>query len=433
VRLRRAIRSADSPALIAALARVALVPLFLLGDLLETPRSPPDLALAPYAIVLYGVFGLTTLALVLARREPPYARLAVLDTLLLLAVVYGEGGAPADLRFALSVPLLVAAFLAGPRLTLGLAALSLTGFLAVSLASPTYGHESPSRFVAVHTLDLAWRGALAVGLSVFVSRRAARVRELAESRRKIVIEALSAEARARRELAFVLHDELVQGLLSAAQDVEVARRGDAAYLDRVEDALTDAVGLLRAQILHLHPSQLECAGLGAALHAVAATQRLPDGAHPVVAVTAAATRAGVDDEVVFAVGRELLTNAARHADARNVALSVDVDGDTVVVCCTDDGRGIPRGRRRAALEQGHLGLAAATERVEALGGSLDVASAPGEGTRVRALVPIPYRADVPSAQEPRDPARPAASPADAGLRLRGPVGRLGLEAGSDAL
>jgi signal transduction histidine kinase len=126
---------------------------------------------------------------------------------------------------------------------------------------------------------------------------------------------------------------------------------------------------------------------------VAATQQLPDGGRPVVAVTAAAARADVDDEVVFAVGRELLTNAVRHAGARNVALSVDVDGDMVVVCCTDDGRGIAPGRRGEALEQGHLGLAASTERVEALGGNLSIVSEPGEGTRVRAVVPVARKAD----------------------------------------
>ena len=139
-------------------------------------------------------------------------------------------------------------------------------------------------------------------------------------------QALGAEARARRELAYVLHDELVQGLLSAQQDIERARRGHAEYLDRAEDGLAGAVAQLRTQILHLHPHQLESAGLGAALDAVSAGLSLADGSHPVVAVTSAAAAADADTEVLFAVGRELLTNAVRHAGARNVALSVDVDG-----------------------------------------------------------------------------------------------------------
>jgi two-component system, NarL family, sensor kinase len=386
---------ANAPARVAAFARVALVPLLLAAEALETPRSAPDLALAGPALIAYVVFAVVSLAYTLRARCPvPLAPFAIADTLLLAVLLLGEGGAPADMRFALSVPVLVAAFVAGPRLTLQLALLSLAGFAAAAIVSPTFGHEAPARYVVVHTFDLAWRGALAVVLSVFLARRSARIRALAESRRSLVAQALGAEARARRELAYVLHDELVQGLLSAQQDIKRARRGHAELLDRAEDGLATAVAQLRAQILHLHPHQLESAGLGAALDAVAAGLRLADDSHPVVAVTAAAAAADADSEVLFSVGRELLTNAVRHAGARNVALSVDVDGAHVVVCCTDDGGGMTHTRRREALAHGHLGLAASTERVEALGGSLEIVSAPEQGTRVRVLVPV-ARPDTP--------------------------------------
>jgi len=386
---------ANAAARVAAFARVALVPLLLAAEALETRRSAPDLPLAEPALLAYVVFAVATLAFVLrAHRPVPLTPFAVADTLLLVLILLGEGGAPADMRFALSVPVLVAAFVAGPRLTSQLAVLSLAGFAAAAVVSPTFGHEAPARYVVVHTFDLAWRGALAVVLSVFLARRSSRIRELAESRRSLVAQALGAEARARRELAYVLHDELVQGLLSAQQDIKRARRGHAEYLDRAEDGLAGAVAQLRTQILHLHPHQLESAGLGAALDAVAAGLPLADGSHPVVAVTSAAAAADADTEVLFAVGRELLTNAVRHAGARNVALSVDVDGPHLVVCCTDDGGGMTQARRREALALGHLGLAASTERVEALGGSLEIVSGPDRGTRVRVLVPV-ARADAP--------------------------------------
>ena len=410
--------AANGQARIAALARVALVPLLLASEALETTTSPPDLSWAEPALFAYTAYALVSLVVVLrARRRIPLAPLAVLDTLLLVLVLFGEGGAPADMRYALSVPVLVAAFLTGPRLTFQLAALALAGFVVASVASPTFGHEAPARYVAVHTFDLAWRGALAVTLSLLLARRSARIRELAESRRSLVAQALGAEARARRELAYVLHDELVQGLLSAQQDIKVARRGETSYLDRAENALAGAVAQLRAQIMQLHPHQLESAGLGAALDAVAAGQQLADGSRPVVVVTAAAAAADVDTEVLFAVGRELLTNAVRHAEARNVALSVDRDGDRVVVCCTDDGRGMAPERRDEALAHGHLGLAACTERVEALGGGLSVISAGGEGTLVRAVLPAAVPAPAPAAAETEDRARrprPVPRPAGAG-------------------
>ena len=313
--------AANAHTRVAALARMALVPLLFAAEGLETPRAAPDLPIAEPALFGYAVFAVVTLAIAFrARRSLPLAPWAVVDTVFLAVVLLGEGGAPADMRFALSVPVFVAAFAAGPRLTLQLTVIALAGFVVAAVASPTFGHEAPPRYVAVHTLDIAWRGALAVTLSVFLARRSARIRELAESRRSLVAQALGAEARARRELAYVLHDELVQGLLSARQDIKFARRGLPGYLDRAEDGLTGAVAQLRAQILHLHPHQLESAGLGAALDAVAAGLSLADGSHPVVAVTAAAGAADADTEVLFAVGRELLTNAVRHAAARNVAV-----------------------------------------------------------------------------------------------------------------
>ena len=68
-------------------------------------------------------------------------------------------------------------------------------------------------------------------------------------------------------------------------------------------------------------------------------------------------------------------------------LEVTREGGAVVLLCADDGRGCDADRRSAALREGHLGLAACTERVEAIGGVMEVRSAPGQGTVVRAALP----------------------------------------------
>ncbi|MGH3264718.1 MAG: ATP-binding protein, partial [Trebonia sp.] len=59
----------------------------------------------------------------------------------------------------------------------------------------------------------------------------------------------------------------------------------------------------------------------------------------------------------------------------------------------DDGAGMSRARPRRALDRGHVGLASIAMRVEALGGSFQLTSSPGEGTRVRAVIPVetPHR------------------------------------------
>src|SRR5690242_7621772 len=130
-----------------------------------------------------------------------------------------------------------------------------------------------------------------------LARRADRDRRLAESRRSLVTQALESEARARRDLSYALHDELVQALLCAQQDLKVARRGRPDYIERADHALHDAVGRLRQEIFQLHPHVLETAGLQTALKAVAEQSANADGAPP--NVTVAPDAAGVDDELLF--------------------------------------------------------------------------------------------------------------------------------------
>ena len=284
----------------------------------------------------------------------------------------------------LLVPVMTAV-VAGPRLTLQIAVLSVAGFLVAALANPGFGESVTGRMLAVHSHDIAWRAGLAVGVAVLLTRRAERIRELAESRRSLAAQALAAESRARRELSYMLHDELVQELLCAQQDLKEARRGRTDYIDRAELAVAGAVRRLRDQIFQLHPHVLERAGLEAALEAVVAHQITEDGVRPEVLVDPEAT--GADDELLFSIGRELLTNAIRHSEAGDIELTVEREDDRIVLCCRDDGRGMTPGRRGEALADGHLGLAACTERVEALGGTLEVASAPGAGTLVRVEVP----------------------------------------------
>jgi two-component system NarL family sensor kinase len=382
----------NSAARVAALARLALPALALLFEALESQHSMPDLWFSePLLGVLIAYALISAVYVFTASRDVPLAPFAITDTLLLSLLVLAEGGAETDLRYMLFVPVLVAV-LTGPRLTVGIAVLSVVGFVAASLAHPDFGDVVGWRLLAVHALDIAARAGLAVVVAALLARRSERIRELAESRRSLVTQALTAEARARRELSYVLHDELVQELLCAQQDLKEARRGRPEYLDRAQAALGGAVQRLRHEIFQLHPHLLETAGLEAALDAVAVQQARGAGEAATVAVAPEA--AGADDELLFSLGRELLTNAARHAGATRVELSVECDGGRIVLRCRDDGRGMDPDRRAAALNDGHLGLAACTERVESLGGSLEIVTAPGRGSDVRVTIPDRRRAAV---------------------------------------
>ena len=366
--------------------RVALLPLLLPAEALEAAHSQPDLPVAQPLLAFLILYSLGYLAYVYTTgRDVPVAPFAVLDIVVLAALIYAEGGARADIRFALGLPVLISAFLAGPRLTLGLAVLAILAFVAGSVLHASFSDEVGAHEVAVHALDLAWRCALAVAISVFLTRRDKRIGELLESRRLLVAQSLKAEGQARRELSYALHDDLAQELLYVQQDLKAVSRGKVEHLQRAQDALAHAVDRLRRQIFVLHPHQLERDGLAAALQAVAERQPLATGARPLVAV--APDAAGVDDELLFSIGRELQTNAVLHAGAEHVTLTIERDDDTIVVTCRDDGRGITAEQRSEALRNGHLGLAACTERVEALGGLFEIDAQAGRGTVVRATVP----------------------------------------------
>ncbi|HUR85033.1 MAG TPA: ATP-binding protein [Solirubrobacteraceae bacterium] len=393
---------------IAAIVRVVLLPLLLPAEAFEAARD--DIG-SPFTNPLLGFIAIYAVIVLVytfrTERNLHLAPFAAADTLLMALLVYAEGGALADIRFALGVPVLVVAFLEGPRITAAIASLAVGAFVLASTLHNNFGDGVSDHFVAVHALDLAWRGALAVVVSFFLTRRAERIRELLESRRQLVAQSLKAEAEARRRLSYDLHDTLAQDLLCVQQDLKAASRGRPEYLARAQAALGDAMTQLRGQIFLLHPHQLEREGLAAALQTVAERQSFDGGAR--TQITVAPGVDGGDAELLFSVARELLSNALRHAGAKEIRLTLDRAGDTITVLCQDDGCGFAPERRRTAIESGHLGLAATAERVESVGGALVVDSAPGRGTRIRATLPV---AGAPV--EPQDPRARASAPVPAG-------------------
>ncbi len=121
-----------------------------------------------------------------------------------------------------------------------------------------------------------------------------------------------------------------------------AARGRGEAIGRARDVLESTVGALRDEISHLHPHQLETLGLPAALRAVAAQKARAGGFEADVHVADDAP--GDHDDLVLALARELLQNAAKHADARRVRLEVTREGGAVVLLCADDGRGCDEDR-----------------------------------------------------------------------------------------
>src|SRR4051794_7719127 len=203
--------------------------------------------------------------------------------------------------------------------------------------------------------------------------------QLAASRARIV-EAGDAE---RRRLERNLHDGAQQRLVATALTLRLAERrldGDPGavrqLLGSAHTEIEQALAELRELARGLHPAVLSDRGLGPALEALATRAPVPV---EVVGAPAERLPQGVEAAAYYVVS-EALTNVAKYARASAVRVAVDRPPDRLVVTVSDDGVG----GADATCGTGLRGLA---DRVEALGGRLEVTSAPGAGTTLRASVP----------------------------------------------
>jgi signal transduction histidine kinase len=156
-------------------------------------------------------------------------------------------------------------------------------------------------------------------------------------------------------------------------------------LERAEQLVHMSIAQLRDTASDLTPAIPVAGSLADALTALADQAANRGGFRCAVSVQCAV--AGVDDEAVIAIVRELLANVVKHASAGNASVAVEPGpADTVKVSVTDDGVGISPGRVNEAAADGHIGLALVAARVRDANGTLKVEPLAGGGTAVIATL-----------------------------------------------
>lgn len=211
-----------------------------------------------------------------------------------------------------------------------------------------------------------------------------RIAELAVVRGQLVAQLLGAEDRERKALAEALHDEVVQTLVVTRQDLREAAT-DGALLAPIAQ-LDAALLQLRQTIRGTHPSVLEHVGLATALTTVA--ERYADRGDFEVTVDVDSDAGGAADQLLFSACRELLANAARHANPTTVSITVSRGAEGTVARIKDDGSGFDASNIAEWRTDGHIGLQSVRSRIEAVGGSFEVTSSTlGEGTE--AVIRLP--------------------------------------------
>jgi PAS domain S-box-containing protein len=208
----------------------------------------------------------------------------------------------------------------------------------------------------------------------------ARTEEMRASRARIVAAADNARRRIERDL----HDGAQQRLVALALEVRLARSrvekdpADAVpFLDRIAEGLGEASAELRELARGIHPAVLTERGLAPAITALADRApvdvdilELPEDRFPPAAEATA----------YFTVA-EALTNVAKYADASHATVRLAQENGGLAIEVRDDGKG-------GAIATPGSGLAGLADRVGALDGSIEVESPPGEGTLLRAVLPL---------------------------------------------
>ncbi|WP_218184604.1 sensor histidine kinase [Nigerium massiliense] len=196
----------------------------------------------------------------------------------------------------------------------------------------------------------------------------------------------------RGRLARDIHDTLAQGYSSIVLLARAARASGGSPSDdvlrRIEQTASDNLAEARAVVHALRPEALADAPLPDAVRRLLNRLAEHTGIETRLDVVGdprlSSTRLDVE---VLRLVQGALANVRTHAEASTVAVSLSYEPDGLLVDVVDDGVGFDPAAATPAAADGGFGLRAMRDRLDALGGTLSVESAPGEGTAIGASLP----------------------------------------------
>jgi signal transduction histidine kinase len=228
--------------------------------------------------------------------------------------------------------------------------------------------------------------------------RARRLEALERRQRELLARLVQAQEQERTQVAGDLHDDTVQVLSACVIALDRVRHAiEAGELERASASLRQAASLVsgavdrtRRMTFELRPAMLWQHGLEPAVRHLldALARETPMDVHLDIG-----TMPGRLDPTVEAIAfrsiSELIANVRTHAEAHRVVISLSADDRRLQAEVLDDGRGfnLEQAMERARATN-HLGLEALTERIDAAGGSVEIVTSPGDGTRVSLSLPL---------------------------------------------
>lgn len=366
------------------IARALSVPLlWLIGVLGYVPVST-----AFHPVVVLALIWVLATSLPLLRGAPtPRTRvvLAVGDAAFLGVLLLLSGGLDSRIRHVVAMLPVVLFFTLGARAVL-LFALWL-GVVYTAVAAPDLGRDGAPATLATFWLILGWSTATGMLLAAAQRRNRRTISALVDTRTELRARLVSTEDRERRRLADDLHDHALQLVLAARQDAR--ELGPGAVRERLTKTLDEATAQLRGLVREGHPVAVAAQTPHDALSAICA--RRAERAGFTWSVTVDPSIGGPEAELLVGIGRELVTNAAKHADASRIEVALTAGPDRLALTVRDDGRGMPGDEDAHGVGAGHVGLASCRDRVRGAGGTLRLDAAPGGGTVAVAQLPTTLR------------------------------------------
>jgi two-component system, NarL family, sensor kinase len=247
-----------------------------------------------------------------------------------------------------------------------------------------WARYAPISLVAVIALQLAQ--------IPIVWQLARRLSHQQAERESLLRKALEATDIERRRIAGDIHDGVVQDLSGVSFSLSAAARSStlapevARPISEAAERVRIAVQGLRSLLVDIYPRNLSDDGLEVALGDLVA--RL--SGHGLKAELSVDLPAEPDEElttVVYRSAQEAVRNVTKHARASSVSLDVRALDDCIVLTVEDDGVGFDPTTIGARREKGHVGMHVLADVVNRYGGTVNVESAPGKGTRVIVEVP----------------------------------------------
>jgi signal transduction histidine kinase len=216
-----------------------------------------------------------------------------------------------------------------------------------------------------------------------------RMRAVTARKRREYQAVLNERSRVAREL----HDTVEQGLAGIALQLEAVDGSFETAPEAARESLNVARQMLRysleetrRSVMDLRSQALERSDLAGALETLAGQMTRNTPAQADVRVNGAVQRLDAAKEHhLLRIGLEALTNALKHGRATRIDIELSFTPDSTSLVVTDDGQGLESAER--ASGGAHFGLQGVRERVDKLGGVLDIHSSPGAGTRLSVSIP----------------------------------------------